>query len=506
MTHHRSVTPDAALIEQRFNQAHTQAAAKADRFMAVILGTAALLACGFALFNKPVAWNGTQPSVSAHVFAAVVLGALAAAPGIVLAVRAAGSAASRFAIAAGLGLMASLLIHFGGGRVEMHFGIFVLLAMLSVYRDIRVPILMAAVVAADHALRGLLWPESIFGAASAGILRVVEHALYVVVEVVALGFLAHIMRGDLRASVTREIESEQHSEELEHVVATVGAELADVQARGDFSRSLPLPSDPQLASLTQSINEVLATIADLAGRVSSSSNACVDAAGRMASASEQMSVSVGSVGNVMSQTRDLAASSAERADEGGRVIRSSIEGLRSIAESVNVGADQVESLTALCEEVGTAVQMIDDISDQTNLLALNAAIEAARAGEHGRGFAVVADEVRKLAERTTQVTAQVADSVQAIGRQSSAAAQQMRTTRDQTESAVQTSSQAGESLDRIVADAGSITQRISEVATSIGEMNTASQQLVDDTEGVRQNATELQDALALLNQSSIPKP
>ncbi|MEL6497290.1 MAG: methyl-accepting chemotaxis protein [Planctomycetota bacterium] len=496
-----ALTDRANELARRFVQAHARLCAKADRFMAAILIGVALLSVGFAAFTKPVAWNGTTPSVSAHVTAAVLLGVLAAGPGLLLAVRAPGKSVTRFAIAAGLGLLASLLIHFGGGRTEMHFGIFVLLATLAIYRDVRVPITMAGVVAADHVLRSTLWPESIFTAGTGGFLRAAEHAAYVVFEVGALAYLARVMRDDLRSSVSRELEAETRTSELANVVANVSNELADVQSKGDFSRKLPAPNDPHLAELTAAINRLLDSIADLASEATSSTTACIDAAGRMAAASEEMSASVESVSDVMSQTSDLSATSAQRAEQGGRVIRGSIEGLRSIADAVNLGADQVESLTSLCDEIGSAVQMIDDISAQTNLLALNAAIEAARAGEHGRGFAVVADEVRKLAERTTQVTADVADSIQAIGRQSSAAAQQMRTTRDRTESAVRTSSEAGDSLDRIVADAGSITQRVGEVATSIREMSTAAQQLVGDTESVRTISVNLGDALARLHYS-----
>ena len=496
-----AATAHAEAIRLRFAAAHESLCATADRFMAFVLMGVTLLVIGFALIVKPVSWSGSEPSISAHLIAAVLLSALAAVPGVLLALRAPGAQPTRFAIAAGLGLLAALLIHFGGGRTEFHFGIFVLLATLAIYRDIRVPITMAGVVAVAHVLRGLFWPESIFTAGVGGFLRVGEHALYVGVEVGALAYIAKAMRSDLRDSVTRQLEAEQHNQQLTDIVDAVSGELNHIQDRGDFSRKVVSPDNEQLAKLTAAINQLLASIADLAAEVSTTSNACVDAAGRMAAASEQMSASVGSVGDVMTQTSELSASSTERAQEGGRVIRTSIEGLRAIAEAVNVGADQVESLTSLCDQVGSSVQMIDDISDQTNLLALNAAIEAARAGEHGRGFAVVADEVRKLAERTPQVTAEVAESIQAIGRQSSAAAEQMRTTRDRTESAVESSSEAGASLDRIVADAGSITDRIGEVAMSITEMNTAAQQLVDDTGSVRASAVNLEQALARLHHS-----
>jgi methyl-accepting chemotaxis protein len=491
----------ASLIQQRFDEAHKNVCAGADRFMAVVLAAVFVLTIAFAAFTKPVAWNGTVPSVSSHIIAAVGLGALAVAPGIVLALRNAGRIHTRLAVAAGLGLMASLIIHFGGGRVEMHFGIFVLLAMLVMYRDIRVPLVMAGVVAADHVGRGLLWPESIFASSSAGLARIVEHALYVVVEVGALAYIVRSMRADLRQSVAREVESEQLTAGLSRGVESLSRELAEVQARGDYGRTLPMPEDEHLARLTESVNHVLASVAELAEEVSASTSSCNDAAARMAAATEEMSVSVGSVGGVMTQTRELSEGSARRAEEGGRVILSTIEGLQSIATAVNLGADQVDSLTDLCEQVSAAVQMINDISDQTNLLALNAAIEAARAGEHGRGFAVVADEVRKLAERTSQVTGEVASSVRAIGEQSSAAAEQMRATRDQTDASVRASSEAQESLDGIVADAASITQRITEVATSITEMNTAAQQLVDDTESVRAQANNLENALARLSHS-----
>ena len=111
---------------------------------------------------------------------------------------------------------------------------------------------------------------------------------------------------------------------------------------------------------------------------------------------------------------DASKHQAETAREGGAIVEESLAKMRAIAESVSATAQKVEDLGKSSDHIGRIIGVIDDIADQTNLLALNAAIEAARAGEQGRGFAVVADEVRKLAERTTSATKEVANMVQSI--------------------------------------------------------------------------------------------
>ena len=135
-----------------------------------------------ALLISPLAWAGRSSTVHIHLWAALLLGGAIAAFPITLALARPGAHVTRHAIAIGQMLYAGLLIHLTGGRIETHFIVFGSLAFLAFYRDWRVLITATVVVALDHLLRGLLWPESVYGVLSASLWRTIEHAWWVVFE------------------------------------------------------------------------------------------------------------------------------------------------------------------------------------------------------------------------------------------------------------------------------------------------------------------------------------
>ena len=147
-------------------------------------------------------------------------------------------------------------------------------------------------------------------------------------------------------------------------------------------------------------------------------------------------------------------------------------------------AGHITSLSELSQKIGDIIGIINEIADQTNLLALNAAIEAARAGEHGRGFAVVADEVRKLAERTTGATSEVSCIIREIQTKVTGAVSSIGEVSAKVERGVDLSSKAGEELQTIVRTVEDLQQMVQQIATAIDEMSATSDQISKDIESI----------------------
>lgn len=213
-------------------------------------------------------------------------------------------------------------------------------------------------------------------------------------------------------------------------------------ADGDLTVRVPVKSEDDIGSLAESLNKTIATIEQMLGRVVESADRTVATVHDISAATEGLSASAGRqtmqamqvAGAVeqmsatieeTTQQTSLAAHEASLANDdaqhGGSAMKTMMDNVRQVATVVIQSADKISALGKSSEQIGEIIEVIDEIADQTNLLALNAAIEAARAGEQGRGFAVVADEVRKLAERTQKATKQISATIKIIQRDTSEA-------------------------------------------------------------------------------------
>ncbi|MFM9956610.1 MAG: methyl-accepting chemotaxis protein [Phycisphaerales bacterium] len=217
---------------------------------------------------------------------------------------------------------------------------------------------------------------------------------------------------------------------------------------------------------------------------------------QISSAVEEMSASVVEVARKSGEASNSAQTSGRSAREGGEIVAQSVQSMDSIRSAVTSGADAVTSLGRRGEQIGQIVEVINDIADQTNLLALNAAIEAARAGEHGRGFAVVADEVRKLADRTTKATEEIATSIREIQRETSTAVERMTAGTEQVEVGSKRATQAGESLKSIVSSAESVAGMVQSIAAAAEQQSAASEQIAKSIESISAVSRESSSAAA----------
>ncbi|MEM1213007.1 MAG: methyl-accepting chemotaxis protein [Planctomycetota bacterium] len=305
------------------------------------------------------------------------------------------------------------------------------------------------------------------------------------------------------------------------------AQVAKV-GEGDLTAQIDATQNDEIGEMGRGINGMIETMSDLISNVQLTSHEVAGAATELAATSEEMahtmdeqsnrinSVSTAmvemdqAVQDVARKTAD-ASSNADRsgrtAREGGEVVRDTVAGMDGIKAAVGESADAVQSLGQRGEQIGEIIAVINDIADQTNLLALNAAIEAARAGEHGRGFAVVADEVRKLADRTTQATDEISSSISAIQDETSQAVDRMNTGLTQVEAGVTFATQAGESLEEIVANTDEVASMIQSIAAATEQQSATSEQINNNLEStvaaIRESAEATNQASTAVNQLSI---
>ena len=218
--------PLAELAENFFQGERQRAWKRTDRMFAGLMVAQWLAGIGVALWVTPHTWIGAVSSVHVHVLAAIFLGGAIAGFPVLLALMYPGHALTRHVIAASEMLASALLIHLSGGRIETHFHIFGSLAFLAFYRDWRVLVTATVVTAADHFLRGVYWPQSIFGSITPGYFRWLEHVGWVLFEDVFLSIMCHQSILELRRIARRQAESQLTNARIERAVAERTGELA----------------------------------------------------------------------------------------------------------------------------------------------------------------------------------------------------------------------------------------------------------------------------------------
>jgi methyl-accepting chemotaxis protein len=246
-----------------------------------------------------------------------------------------------------------------------------------------------------------------------------------------------------------------------------------------------------LSSALIEVNEAVLATANASNEISSSTEQMAAGAqeqsaqaGEVASAVEQMAKTILETTRNSSSASDASKNAGSIAKDGGYVVQQTINGINRIADVVKQSAATVQQLGKSSDQIGEIVQVIDDIADQTNLLALNAAIEAARAGEQGRGFAVVADEVRKLAERTTKATKEIALMIKQIQKDTSGAVESMNQGTLEVEKGKELAHKAGDSLNQIIKGAESVVDIVSQVAAASEEQSSAAEQIKKNIESI----------------------
>lgn len=240
------------------------------------------------------------------------------------------------------------------------------------------------------------------------------------------------------------------------------------------------------SGVASSSEELSATVHQMTDRVNNQANR----ASQIATSATEMSQTVMDIARNASNIASSATDTLRTAQAGEGVVNKTVEEVQKIAKAVTESSELITSLGQRSKQIGDIINVIKDIADQTNLLALNAAIEAARAGEQGRGFAVVADEVRKLAERTGKATTEIGDMITAIQDETVRAVAAMAESLQMVDSGVDFSKQAGEGLHRIVDSVNGLQSMVQQIASATEEMSTVSETIGTDIEDIANLARE----------------
>ncbi len=418
-----------------------------DAYDRVLIGTNRIFRILFALqyvglllaawIITPRTWVASTGQIHLHVTLALFLGLALTAVPIAITLLNPTHRSTRIIVALSQTLISALWIHLCGGRIEAHFHVFGSLAFLFLYRDPLVILTCAGVTAADHLARGVLLPMSVYGSTTSSLLVTFEHAGWVVFEVTVLIYATYQNRREM----------------LSNAIAHAGLIEAKEKARN---------------------NEV-----ERMNRVSEVAEEIVNNINRQQDVSQKMNDAIGEFDSATSSIQSLSQS----------VNRSLIEttkraesGTKSIAETdLSIRAIATESST-----METALAEIQEISDQINLLALNASIEAARAGSTGAGFAVVASEVKLLANRTRNSADQIADL--------------MSTTKQKIHAGVLQSELSRQQFNQIMESLEMVKKQICEIDRSTeGQLDAASQVRFTITSAVSYSEQNSQSVENILN-------
>jgi len=285
--------------------------------------------------------------------------------------------------------------------------------------------------------------------------------------------------------------------------------VIEAMVQGDLTKRITVTSDDEIGRMARNMNEFIDSLHTTITAFSGSAVALNAAAAHLTCTSEQIATgaeevaaqagTVATVGEEMSATSreishncqlvaDAARKATASAQNGAAVVSATIAIMGQIADNVRDTARTIDTLGSRSDQIGTIVGTIEDIADQTNLLALNAAIEAARAGEQGRGFAVVADEVRNLAERTTRATKEISEMIKTIQKDTRNAVAVMEAGVRTVDAGTAETARSGDALEEILA-------QTSEVATQVNQIASAAEEQTAVTGEISNNMHQINDVV-----------
>jgi methyl-accepting chemotaxis protein len=317
--------------------------------------------------------------------------------------------------------------------------------------------------------------------------------------------------------------SESQKQYLSHSVESMLIAM-DRFAGGDLTVRLEIAKDDLIGKVFRGFNETAENFCKMVINVTEAIQETASASNQISASTEEMAIGSSQqaseiariassieemIETILNNTKDAetaaktANSAGDKAKQGGVTVDDTMNGMNRISEVVLRSASQVEELGKSSNKIGEIIQVIDDIADQTNLLALNAAIEAARAGEQGRGFAVVADEVRKLAEKTSKATKEIALMIKQIQSDTIVAVESISQGTKEVEQGKSLAGNASQALNEIISGTEIVSQVISRVALASEKQASSSEEISKNIDAITQvtnkSTTEIQQIASAAN-------
>ena len=385
---------------------------------------------------------------------------------------------------------AALFIHETAGMLEMHFSIFVLLAMLIAFRDYLVILTAAATIAVHHLLFLYLQQQNmgvyLVPAESLSFGVILLHAFFVVVESAVLIFIS---RQSLReAQVGQELFDTTEALLTSDGKIVLNKRCNDMNSRVISGFNTVLNNLQQTISTIDNASVSLKQDAEqlqLEGKsLSESMLQKLSEVDRIAAATEQMSLSIREVSELSVQVLEAAQLAEDAASKGKLSVESTIQSVSALSKQLGQTGDKVNDVANATAEIRKVLDVIEAIAEQTNLLALNAAIEAARAGEQGRGFAVVADEVRTLASRTRGSTDEIKAMIQQLVTNSNESVAVVQRSVEQLDDTRVHSEQSGKMLQQILEHAQKVASSADVMTDALRQQSSASAEVAEGAQHI----------------------
>jgi methyl-accepting chemotaxis protein len=301
--------------------------------------------------------------------------------------------------------------------------------------------------------------------------------------------------------------------------------IIEVEKSHDLTHRIKEGSRDEVGQTTDAFNRLMADLQKALGDILLNVNQVLDAAQKLSSTSDQvavssaqqseettamaatveeLTVSINQVSESAHAAQQICIKNGDLSSQGGTIIHNAAAEMVEIADTVRQTSEIIEKLGQQSNQISSVVQVIKEVADQTNLLALNAAIEAARAGEQGRGFAVVADEVRKLAERTTRATGEISGMIGAIQESTRQAVASMGSAVIKVNGGVLLAQKAGDSINQIKDGSAQVSNVVDGISSALVEQNIASTNIATNVEKVAQmsdkNRTSTGETASAANQ------